>query len=526
MVSSMLLPFTFSLLLHAVDALEPAVVGLPTSLLPVETVLTRRANRTLRREQASSSVTADASSLLPLVSQVTQLHRRNSTISTSTTGDASSLLPLGTQSAQLRRNDSIMSVAAAPAPSLLGESLTFKGDAGLDTVDGQSPLGNVSLPMREGSSVTPEKETFNIPTDSPLTQAEGLSFTNSSDILEDTVKKTHDASVSVKPLPLPTDDSTEPFPGETPITPAQEKFSMPTDSPLAVSDAPTRDPASEASDSESFLHEGEPLSNYTAYKSSSPWRFLLGKNVYFRHQNGSLMQAGGEGREDPLPKSLSAYEPDHYRPSYNSEYFGPFRLDYSDHTIDLSDWNFIVESESRIPGRGNLVVGRQNFVGDAMNSFVAGKHNTARGKDISVAGGIDNIAAGNAAVVVGGEENVARGNYTTTDGGYRNEAATGYTVAAGGTKNLARGLYAVASGGEDNIAIGPASVVTGGRANEGLGSYASVHGGSGNKAFGNSSVVSAGLGQTASHTSESISKWLTDEDREVLKQPISGSGKD
>jgi len=128
-------------------------------------------------------------------------------------------------------------------------------------------------------------------------------------------------------------------------------------------------------------------------------------------QPGGLPHAPNE----QLPPELSAFEADHWNDL--SEYFGPFRIDYSVHNIELPGWNFVIESPSETPGRGNVIVGDQNFVSDADNTFVVGKHHTARGRQISIVGGKDNVAEGVGITIVGGEQNAARGNYTVLDGG-------------------------------------------------------------------------------------------------------------
>lgn len=154
-----------------------------------------------------------------------------------------------------------------------------------------------------------------------------------------------------------------------------------------------------------------------------------------------------------LPPDLSAFEKDNYEgASELSEYFGPFRLDYGKHVIDVDGWNFVVSSPEGKPGVGNLMIGKENFVNDATNSFVIGIHNTARGKYAAVVGGRDNEADGTGDTVVGGEENVAEGQYNTVAGGYRNEAIGFYATASGGAMNAATGNFAVAAGGQNNFA--------------------------------------------------------------------------
>lgn len=230
-------------------------------------------------------------------------------------------------------------------------------------------------------------------------------------------------------------------------------------------------------------------------------------------KQGELPHAPNE----QLPDELSAFEEDHYN-DY-SEYFGPFRIDYSVHTIEVPGWNFVVQSPGETPGRGNVIVGNQNFVADAANSFLAGKHLTARGYYISDVGGKDNVAEGKGIVIEGGEQNAARGNFTVIDGGYRNEATGNYAVVEGGVKNMAMGDFASVSGGQSNIAFGRGSSVTGGKANEAIGKASSIHGGSGNKAKGELSTIGGGIGQTTEEAGEATWYLLTDQDRETVADP-------
>lgn len=222
-----------------------------------------------------------------------------------------------------------------------------------------------------------------------------------------------------------------------------------------------------------------------------------------------------------LPLELTAFETDHWNDL--SEYFGPFRLDYASHTIEVPGWNLIVESRTYSPGRGNLVIGNQNFYNDADNSLLSGKHHTARGRQISVVGGKDDVAEGQGIVIMGGEQNTARGNYTVVDGGYRNEADSSYSVVEGGVKNAADGVFASISGGQENLALGYSSSITGGKANEimSMGKYAAVHGGVGNKLKGNYSTIGGGVGQNTAQEVEFEALFvpLSDEDRETVADP-------
>jgi len=197
----------------------------------------------------------------------------------------------------------------------------------------------------------------------------------------------------------------------------------------------------------------------------------------------------------PESHGQSAYEPDYLHD--NSEYFGPFVLDYNNHIVKLPDWNLIVQSQGNKPGRGNVAVGLDNFFYDGSNSFVAGRHNIVRGKYDAVFGGKDNAAEGDRAVVSGGQRNVASGAGTSSVGGYRNEALGENSAVIGGTSNLAKGKFSAVSGGIDNIAVGDFSVVGGGSGNQAEKWGSAVGGGEGNKAIAKGSFVMGGLGGQA-----------------------------
>jgi len=171
------------------------------------------------------------------------------------------------------------------------------------------------------------------------------------------------------------------------------------------------------------------------------------------------------------PLALGAYEEDEFNPG-GSEFFGPFRLDYSDHTVELPDWNLVVESSQNVKGRGNLIVGRGNSFDDADNSFVAGKHMNASGRANTLAGGNENSAVGRGVVVIGGEQNSAHGVNTVVEGGYRNSAMGRGSAIGGGYKNFAGGTFSSVSGGAGNAATGPVSVATGRRMNFARGEHA------------------------------------------------------
>jgi hypothetical protein len=218
-----------------------------------------------------------------------------------------------------------------------------------------------------------------------------------------------------------------------------------------------------------------------------------------------------------LPPDLSAFEEDHYEGNTElSEYFGPFRIDYATHVIELDGWNFVVSSPGAKPGLGNLVVGHGNFYTDATNSFICGFHNTARGDGTSSIGGADNEAQGVGDVTIGGEDNMATGSYSAVDGGYRNEATGFFDTATGGNQNTATGNFAVASGGQNNYAEGTASSITGGRGNEALGVLTSIHGGAGNQAKARESTIVGGVGFESMTEAESMYHQLDGQDIEAV----------
>lgn len=214
------------------------------------------------------------------------------------------------------------------------------------------------------------------------------------------------------------------------------------------------------------------LSSYATGTAAAPSSFATSDGNMV---SGAANSSTGHGTLSGKPMSLSAYEQDEF--NERSEYFGPFRLDYSDHTIELPEWNIVVESPQRIPGRGNLIVGRANIVDHSDNSFVSGKNHRVVGHANTVAGGKGSEAYGINNVVIGGEENVARGVKVVVEGGYRNQASGRASAVGGGLKNRAEGEFAAASGGLVNLAGGRFSVVTGGQNNSARGRYSAVHGG-------------------------------------------------
>merc|ERR1719428_2128172 len=130
--------------------------------------------------------------------------------------------------------------------------------------------------------------------------------------------------------------------------------------------------------------------------------------------------------------------------------FGPFSLNYHDNTVELLDWNLLVDTDPELSsGRGNMALGLDHFFGYAKNSFLAGRHNTARGDNGAVFGGISNKVNEASSTVYGGEGNVASGWGSHVTGGFHNEAMFGQASAVrGGSRNRAEGNFGTIAGGE------------------------------------------------------------------------------
>lgn len=172
------------------------------------------------------------------------------------------------------------------------------------------------------------------------------------------------------------------------------------------------------------------------------------------------------------------FEPDPFRTS--SEFFGPFRVDYKQHTLYLDNWNLGVGSGLLDrPGLGNLIVGNGHKFKGTFNSAIVGVNNTANGSYNFVAGR-DNFAQGRGSVVAGGEGNVALSSHTSIDGGEENVAKKFFAVVQGGYQNAAEAPFAVVAAGMYNWAGGNASSVTGGTMNSADAEFSSVNGGQSN----------------------------------------------
>merc|ERR1719161_1729684 len=134
----------------------------------------------------------------------------------------------------------------------------------------------------------------------------------------------------------------------------------------------------------------------------------------------------------------SAYESDFFRD--NSEYFGPFRLDYHTKTVYLDDWNMRVYTKDNFTmGKGNVAVGPGQYFGHAANSFIAGRHGNVRGNNVVTLGGFDNLAKADYDFVAGGAGNIAGSEAATAIGGYHNQALGKFSSSVGGIRNARRG---------------------------------------------------------------------------------------
>jgi hypothetical protein len=157
---------------------------------------------------------------------------------------------------------------------------------------------------------------------------------------------------------------------------------------------------------------------------------------------------------------------------------------------------------------GSLSVGLNNAA-TGLETFVAGRANTASGDYSAVDGGIDNAAtatysvvgggwkdtaSGWASVVDGGEFNRAYGLWSTIGGGGSNQAVDQGTTIAGGGSNIAQGLNATIGGGATNITDGPFATIPGGENNAALGTHTTIGGGRGNLAYGQFATIGGGGG--------------------------------
>lgn len=189
----------------------------------------------------------------------------------------------------------------------------------------------------------------------------------------------------------------------------------------------------------------------------------------------------------------SAYEPDFFRD--NSEFFGPFRLDYDTNTIWLTDWNLHLAAINPISsGRGNMLVGPNHFYAFATNSFASGKENSLRGEAQVVLGGKANQAKDYASTVVGGEGNAAKRTASSIAGGFHNEVIADYGHISGGMRNRIEKEGGSILGGATNLIQAKESTILAGDGNKITGELAAIHGGMGNKALSPLSTINGGEG--------------------------------
>jgi len=171
------------------------------------------------------------------------------------------------------------------------------------------------------------------------------------------------------------------------------------------------------------------------------------------------------------------YEPNPIQP--NSEFFGPFRIDYKEHTIYLEDWNFAIEAAYETPGWGNLIVGDNNDWLETYDSAILGEDNKAIG-EFNFVGGRHNVADGIGATVAGGEHNLAQSEFATLMGGRTNNVTAPYGVVDGGFHNGVSAAFASVKAGMGNVADGFYSSVVGGMMNVAMANSSSVLGGHNN----------------------------------------------
>lgn len=196
----------------------------------------------------------------------------------------------------------------------------------------------------------------------------------------------------------------------------------------------------------------------------------------------------------------SAYEPDFFRD--NSEFFGPFRMDYNTRTVWVDDWNIHVFDPDGKEGFGNVAVGPHQYLLKATNSFVSGKENNVRGTAVVALGGEMNIAEGDGTFAGGGEGNSAMGKYTSVAGGYHNVAEGDWTTVDGGDRNVVEGHFGAITGGGFNTVESLFGVVSGGRQNSANEQFATVGGGWGNKGQSPASTIGGGAGEKTKYQYE------------------------
>jgi len=219
----------------------------------------------------------------------------------------------------------------------------------------------------------------------------------------------------------------------------------------------------------------------------------------------------------------SAYEPDFFRD--NSEFFGPFRLDYDTNTIWLTDWNLKVQAKDPIStGRGNMLIGPDHFYQFATNSFASGKQNSLRGDGHAILGGTANMARGARSTVVGGEGNAAKRVGSSITGGFHNEAVADLSHISGGARNRVEAKWGAIGGGETNIVQAEHGVVLAGEGNKATGVNSAVHGGAGNKAMAPESTVSGGQGGKATKRYEVMTGVMPLEDQQTEQKMAAMQG--
>eukprot|EP00746_Dinoflagellata_sp_MGD_P144852 gnl/MRDRNA2_/MRDRNA2_77554_c0_seq1.p1 gnl/MRDRNA2_/MRDRNA2_77554_c0~~gnl/MRDRNA2_/MRDRNA2_77554_c0_seq1.p1 ORF type:complete len:528 (-),score=85.23 gnl/MRDRNA2_/MRDRNA2_77554_c0_seq1:134-1717(-) len=196
----------------------------------------------------------------------------------------------------------------------------------------------------------------------------------------------------------------------------------------------------------------------------------------------------------------SAYEPDFFRD--NSEYFGPFRIDYNTRTIWLDDFNFHVWTPEHWLGHGNMAVGPNSYLLGSFNSFIVGTQNMARGGGNVVMGGEGNVADGAETSVIGGEGNFAKGAQSVISGGYHNAADADFSEVVGGDRNVVEGQFGTIVAGGFNSANKLFSVAAGGRQNAADDQFTTVGGGWGNKGNSPASTIGGGAGERTKYTYE------------------------
>jgi len=211
------------------------------------------------------------------------------------------------------------------------------------------------------------------------------------------------------------------------------------------------------------------------------------------------------------------FEPDPTGPS--AEYFGPFKIDYSTHTITLNNWNMAIGTELKHYGMGNLIVGNNHSYQEARNGVILGDSNILKGSYGLVAGQY-NLAKGRGAVVDGGRGNKELADYGTVGGGSSNNVTATFGVVQAGEGNSVTAPFASASGGQDNLADGYSASVSG-KGNKALANLSSVISGEGNEIPANMVSETIAGGHNAGTPTEPPSEVLTVEAGEHAAKPES-----